>query len=615
MSGIIGFIDPHHKLDSRGQLERMVAALKHRPWMTADVHHERGLNAAIGRTGIGVFNAAPQPVWSGDRSVAVFLVGELYQVAGRDLEPPWDAPERIAGLYAAHGLDFAARVHGVYQCAILDLARRRLVIANDRFGLYPLYFSRQDGRLVFAPEVKAILRTPGFRKTLDQAALAQYMRFQFVMGERTFFEDVHRLAPASIMVCDLDTADCRIVTYWSYADIPALPAVTFDEAVIEAGRLLRRAVSRLSSGTHRPGVYLSGGLDSRAIAGLVDRRPLSTLTFGHPHSRDVVLAKRIAKAIGSRHHWVDLTDGCWVLDHADFHLELTEGFHSWIHSHGMSTLTLGRQEMDVYLSGWDGGTLFGDPDTIGPLHQGAVDDQAVIQHFFHLFNQKYTWPGLTEAEALSLCAGAMGRQLQGLAYDSMRAELVPMLGLRPDVRSAFIYLRHEASRLTFNMMAFYRSHMEVRFPYLDRELIDFLHGIPSALRANKALLLGVLDRELPLLTTIPYNKDGLLPTRQRWRRAGHAFTVAVGRRWRAWRRQNSPQPETLYADYEGYLRGPLRTWGEELLLGPRTVKRGLFDPDAVRSLWARHQSGLEVNFIGRLAPLMTYEMMLRRLYD
>jgi asparagine synthase (glutamine-hydrolysing) len=345
--------------------------------------------------------------------VAVFLVGELYQVAGRDLEPPWDTPERIAGLYAEHGLDFAARVHGVYQCAILDLDRRRLVIANDRFGLYPLYFSRQDGRLVFAPEVKAILGTPGFRKTLDQTALAQYLRFQVVMGERTFFEDVHRLAPASVMVCDLDTADCRVATYWSYSDIPVLPAVTIDEAVIEAGRLLRRAVSRLSGGTHRPGVYLSGGLDSRAIAGLVDRRPLTTLTYGHPRSRDVVLAARIARAIGSRHHWVDLTDGRWVLDHVDLHLELTEGFHSWIHSHGMSTLILGRQEMDVYLSGWDGGTVFGDNDIIGPLHQSAVDSQAMVQYFYYLFNQKSTWPGLVEAEALDLCAGGAGAPAAG----------------------------------------------------------------------------------------------------------------------------------------------------------------------------------------------------------
>lgn len=214
------------------------------------------------------------------------------------------------------------------------------------------------------------------------------------------------------------------------------------------------------------------------------------------------------------------------------------------------------------------------------------------------------------------CArGGLGRQLQGLAYESMRAELVPMLGLRPDVRSALIYFRHKASRFTFNMVAFYRSHMEVRFPYLDHALFDLLHGIPAAFRADKAVLFGVLDRELPLLTTIPYDKDGLLPTRQRWRRAGHALAVAVGRRWQAWSRQNSPQPETLYADYEGYLRGPLRAWGEELLLGPRAVRRGLFDPDAVRSLWARHQSGLEVNFIGRLAPLMTYEGMLRRLYD
>jgi asparagine synthase (glutamine-hydrolysing) len=76
-----------------------------------------------------------------------------------------------------------------------------------------------------------------------------------------------------------------------------------------------------------------------------------------------------------------------------------------------------------------------------------------------------------------------------------------------------------------------------------------------------------------------------------------------------------PQRATLYADYEGYLRADLKEWGESVLFDERTLSRGIFAPQFLRSIWARHQSGRELHTIGKIAPIMTYEMMLRRLYD
>jgi asparagine synthase (glutamine-hydrolysing) len=76
-----------------------------------------------------------------------------------------------------------------------------------------------------------------------------------------------------------------------------------------------------------------------------------------------------------------------------------------------------------------------------------------------------------------------------------------------------------------------------------------------------------------------------------------------------------PNYATLYADYEDYLRGDLREWAEEILFHPRTAARGIFDPTFLRSLMDRHLSGTEEWTVGKIAPLMTYEMMLRRLYD
>jgi asparagine synthase (glutamine-hydrolysing) len=71
----------------------------------------------------------------------------------------------------------------------------------------------------------------------------------------------------------------------------------------------------------------------------------------------------------------------------------------------------------------------------------------------------------------------------------------------------------------------------------------------------------------------------------------------------------------LYADYENYLRGDLRAWARDILFDKRTLERGIFNPQFIRSIWERHQSSQELHTIGKIAPVMTYEMMLRRLYD
>ena len=97
---------------------------------------------------------------------------------------------------------------------------------------------------------------------------------------------------------------------------------------------------------------------------------------------------------------------------------------------------------------------------------------------------------------------------------------------------------------------------------------------------------------------------------------GPARWLARGARWLKRRGpRQAPPLASLYADYEGWLRRELRAWGQDLLLGPRARARGLFEPAAVQSLWDRHQSGRELHTLGKLAPLMTYELLLRRFVD
>jgi asparagine synthase (glutamine-hydrolysing) len=623
VSGVFGVVDARRQTNIERLLSAMGRAMAHRDWYVVEMRTVAEHGLGLGRIGIGIFNRERQPVLSEDGNLMVFLSGEFHNTVGlrRDLEAKGhhfrdDSDlELVLRLYQEKGERFIYDLEGVFVLAIWDRPRQELIIANDRFGLYPLFYACYDGKLVFAPEMKGILCDDAFPRRLDLTALAQYIRFQHLLGERTFFEDIQLLPNASLLVYDLSTASCSVEPYWTFDGIPYRPEVRFDEAVEEVGRLLRCAVQRLSGDAYRPGVYLSGGLDSRTILGIVERRPVISLTYGTRNCRDVYYARRIAKAVGSDHHWFDLPDGEWVREHVDFHLDLTEGFHSWIHAHGISTLPQARQLMDVNLTGWDGGTVMGHPDSVEPLQVSAVDDAALITRMFYLFNQKYTWPSITEAEESLLYCEPIHKEVQGLACDSFRAETSRFLSYRSDVRGEYFYIYNHCRRLTHNMVTFARSHVEVRFPFFDYGLFGFLYSLPALVRGGRTLYRAVIQRETPRLAYIPYDHDESLPTPQPLIYGTHALTVKLKRRLNQHLWSIFPEHCTLYADYENYLRGELRDWAEDILFDRRTVERGIFNPTFLRSLMARHLSGLEEWTIGKIAPIMTYEMMLRRFYD
>jgi asparagine synthase (glutamine-hydrolysing) len=611
MSGIFGIAHETSGPAASYLLGRVAAALKHRPWHHSRLWASPDLGIGLGHFGIGIFNRDPQPVWNSDHTACLVMAGEFYNLMELGLGDI--SPEQAAlVLYERGGIDFAKHLNGAFVIAIWDQRQRRVIITNDRFGLYPLFYSSWGRRLIFAPEMKGVLCEVAIPRHLDLTALAQYMRFQHLLGHRTFFEDVHLLPAASYLVFDLASAACTIRTYWAFSDIPHRPAIPFAEAAEEAGRLLRLAVQRLSSDAHRPGVFLSGGLDSRSILGLIQRRPVVSMSYGKEGCRDVYYARQIAAAVGSDHHWVDFPNGEWLKDQVDFHLELTEGFHSWIHAHGISTLPLARQLFDVNLTGWDGGTVMGHPGSIEPLQVSPVSDAALTTRLFYLFNQQFTWPSLTEAEEQFVYAPALRRRILGRAFESFQNELKPFLSFRPDVRAEFFFIRNHCARLTHNLITFNRSHIEVRFPFFDYALFDFLYSLPARLRASRVLHRSVIQREMARLAYIPYDYDEFLPTTQELVRSVHSLIVRIGRRLRRYVLRSDWHRPTLYADYENYLRNELRPWAEKILFDQATAEQGLFDVDYIRTLMAHHVSAVEPWTIGKIAPIITYLMMSRR---
>jgi len=336
MSGVFGVFDSRQKVNIQSLMSHMGASIRHKEWHVIESYSNQVGGIGFGRKGIGIFNRDSQPIWNSKKTVAVVMAGELFdtnQLGG--IDPRLPDEHIILEWYERYGEQFITKLNGVFVLAIWDRLQKKLLIANDRFGLYPLYYAHYNGRLVFSPEVKGILCDDGCNRQVDMRALSEYMRFQHLLGDKTFFEDLKLLRNATLLSYQVRTDSLALNSYWDFAQIPELPdSLTFEEAVEESGRLLKASVDKLTLGGYRNGVYLSAGLDSRVILGLIDRDrfPVTTVTYGNKDCRDVVYAQRIAKMVGSDHHYFNFRNGYWVKQYADLHLDLTEGFHSWIHS-------------------------------------------------------------------------------------------------------------------------------------------------------------------------------------------------------------------------------------------------------------------------------------------
>ncbi|MBN1179507.1 MAG: hypothetical protein JXD18_09860 [Anaerolineae bacterium] len=608
MSGVFGWVDSCAESPAL-PLKRMADALRLFEWAQAQTW--AGAGVGLGQVNIGLFSTDPQPLHSEDGTLSGVFFGELYRPA----LPRGEGSEiaHIFRLYRERGDALLRDLEGVFVFALWDAARGHLLVANDRLGLIPTYYAHFDGRLVFAPQVKAILSDARFEKQLDLTAMAQFLRFQRLLGDRTFFEGVSLLPHGSLLRYVPAEDRLTVEHYWDFDQIPAWPAgATFEDAVVETGRLLRRAVEVRTGGEHRLGVYLSGGLDSRTLLALAAqiRPPVVSLTYGVPDCRDMYYARRIARRVGSPHHAFPLHDGRWVRGEVGLHLEITEGFVTWTHCHAAVTLRPGRELMDVNLSGFFGDQAVGARAIDhSPKAFGAVDALDFAVRMYDDFVNHYAWPGLTDAEERLLFSERFAPQLQGRAWASFLELTGHLNGCAPERKIDWLASLYQSGRLSNMNLVYQRAFFEARYPFCDYDLVDWVYAMPVDYRLNDRLYLEVMRREVPEVTWIPRDTDERLLVRPGFVRSAHGVYQKVRRRI------TGRTLRTIHEDPEGWLRHDLREWAEDVLLGERALGRGFYNPAFVRSLFERHMSGRQVHTIGQIAPLMTYEMMLRRFYD
>jgi asparagine synthase (glutamine-hydrolysing) len=626
MCGIVGKTRADGGPVDAALIEGMCAALEHRGPDSRGLHMSAGAGLGIQRLRVIDLDTGDQPIYNEDRTIAVVLNGEIYNYrelrrslerSGHHFATQGDT-EVIAHLYEERGPACVLSLHGMFAFALWDSRRRQLLLARDRVGKKPLFYSELDGALSFASELGALLRDEEIPREIDHRALDSYLTYLYVPAPLSAFRAVRKLPPASTLVYRDGRASVQ--RYWSldYADKRQVRDV--DELHEEIREAIRAAVRRRLVADVPLGAHLSGGIDSSAVVAAMAQEaagPVKTFSIGFDHKSfdELPAARRVAEHFSTEHHEFTVQpDAIEMLPRVIRHYGEPFADPSAIPSFYLSALT--REHVTVALNG-DGG------------------DESFAGYYSYFYN---TFASRLDRLPLWMrrLGAAVGERLPTSGDDrstlSRARRLSSALALdRPTRFARYMSCFHQTERERLYTDD-YRAQLGDSTPerlirdawhgasgealldvMLEVDIDTWLHGdlIPKmdiatmahALEARSPLLdqeLMQMAASIPAELKLPGNrKKGLLRDALRpWlpaeilERPKQGFCVPI-------------------ADW---LRSDLREFAAEILLDPATRDRCYFREAAVRDLMDRHSRGVADNSKGIWA-LIVHELWHREFVD
>ena len=603
MCGICGIFDQTGNTIDRNTLERMNTVLSHRGPDGAGYF----LNGEIGfghrRLSIIDVEGGKQPMSNKDDTLQIVFNGEIYNFIelrnelksfGYIFETLSDT-EVIIYAYAQWGVDCVSRFNGIFAFAIWDKRKQELFLARDHLGIKPLYYSLAGGKLIFASEIKALLQTPYCPREMDIDALAELFTFRYVPSPKTLFKDIFKLPPGHLM--RVTKNDIQINRYWN--TIPCFRKSWRESDLIEEYQSLLEDTVRMQLRSDVPvGLFLSSGVDSGALLSIMSKyssEPVQTFTIGFEggeKTNEVEDARKMAHTFGAEHNSMMVNCGDYLSYFERYLNDLEEPVaHEPAPAfYFLAQLTSGR--VKVALSGqgadepWAGydrylGVKLSNVYSCLPnlITQGLAPQIAKVP--FPMERLKRGIDSLSEPDILTrfakiysffsadmkaqLYTGLLKKRFEADPYGTREA----LRRLQMDVQhldplSQMLYIDTRANLPDDLLMVADKTSManslEVRVPFLDYRLIEFIESLPPTLKLNwmtgKYLHKKALTKWLP--KEVIYRK-----------KKGFAHPIA------------------------NWLQGPMKPLLEDCLLSSDSAIARYFDQGYIRQIVKRHQEGKE----------------------
>jgi asparagine synthase (glutamine-hydrolysing) len=619
MCGIAGYADLGLDSSSGADLVgRMCAVIRHRGPDDEGVYVDGSVGLGMRRLSIIDVATGRQPIHNEDGTVTVVFNGEIYnyralradlESRGHQFSTSSDTETIVHG-YEEWGEAVFGCLRGMFGIALWDAKRRALLLARDRAGIKPLHYALASGGLIFGSEIKSLLETGAIAAELNPAALDHYLSFLYTPRDASIFTGVQKVQPGHFLRWEQgrSTEHC----YWR---LPAAsdPSASDDETAERLGAVLRDAVRSHLMSEVPLGAFLSGGVDSSLVVGLMaeaSSQPVKTFSIGfdEPQFDELEHARVVARHFATDHHeYVVRPDALGMIDRLITHFDEPFGDSSAIPTWYVSEIA--ARHVTVVLSGDGGDELFGGYDRYLPHPRVAAFDRWAPPGSRRLAG--LVWPWLPHGARgknflRRISRDARGRYLDEVGYfqpDEKDALLSPDLrrNLTPaaDQALAARFARFGSLPWHGQLMGFdfetylpgdiltkvdrasMAHSLESRVPLLDNEVIDFAARIPVDLKIRDGRRKYILKRAAA----------GVLPETVLHRRK-QGFGVPVG----VW------------------FRGDLRDLFADILLSQRAHQRGYFNMAFIRRLVREHLAGTRDHTL-RLWALLVFELWHRQYLD
>ena len=372
MCGIAGIVNLRGGAPTAGELSAMAAAMVHRGPDSEGSYRAERVGLTMRRLSIIDVENGSQPIANESGSVVTVFNGEIYnyrelrrllEARGHRFKSGSDT-ETIVHLYEEYGDACVERLRGMFAFAVWDVERRRLLLARDRIGIKPLYFTRTPERFLFASELKSILQLPDVPRALDPRSVGHLFAALCTPASDSIVRGIHKLEPGHVLSVGPDGRVARR-RYWEFRIEP-------DESKTEK-QLVERLREHLDDAVRSHmvsdvplGAFLSGGVDSSAVVASmsrVRRSGLKTFSIGFESKAhdEAPWARAVAARLGTEHHEAVLAfSDLPRLDELAWHLDEPSGDASALPTIAVTRLAAGH--VKVVLSGDGGDELFGGYD-------------------------------------------------------------------------------------------------------------------------------------------------------------------------------------------------------------------------------------------------------------
>ena len=514
MCGICGFTG--EVLDRDGVVRRMCGRITHRGPDSSGQYLGDGIAMGFRRLSIiDVGDSGNQPIYNEDRTLVLTFNGEIYnykdlraelQGLGHRFSTQTDSEVLVHGFEEwREGL--LNRLRGMFGFAIWNTADRSLFLARDFFGIKPVHYSMQGGHFLYASEIKSMLEFPGFEKKFNPRALDRYLSFQYAPPPETFFEGVYCLLPAHY----LWYRDGKIETqrYWEPRFTPD-ESMTEEEAVDAIARVFEDSVNAHKISDVEVGCFLSSGVDSSYVSTYFAGQKTFTVgfDFGERYN-EVDWAKGLSEKIGVEHHYrIIPSEEFWgAIGKVQYHMDQPLADPSCIALYFVSKLA--SEYVKVVLSGegadelFGGYTVYNEPDVFRLYHKLPQGLRTWLRRLVQRVPRSFKGQGFITRGELPTNESFIGNAKMFSYEDKRRILKNPSLAARPQEMTKPYYSRvadlDDVTRMQYldinlwmvgdillkaDRMSMANS-LELRVPFLDKEVFRVAARIPKRLRVNR----------------------------------------------------------------------------------------------------------------------------------